>query len=131
MKKTILSSILAVLACTAANASDGGVYTEETFTNHVVMNFDVVEVPVPAPVAKPAPRPCTKCGACGSRVASSVDVARPCPRAAANPVRVKTHTEVIDHYQVYQPVTVYQPVGEYAERRVVANPVKPCNRCGF
>jgi hypothetical protein len=66
-------------------------------------------------------------GCCAKRFASSIDV-RPCARKAAKPVRVKTHTEVIDHYQVYQPVTVYQPMGTQIERRVL--PVKNCNKCG-
>ncbi|MBR6598263.1 MAG: hypothetical protein IKL37_00510 [Alphaproteobacteria bacterium] len=68
-------------------------------------------------------------GGCAKRFASSRDV-RPCAhKAVAKPVRVKTHTEVIDHYQVYQPVTVYQPMGVQVERRIV--PVKSCNKCGF
>lgn len=59
-------------------------------------------------------------------------VAKPCPckkHHHAKPVRVKTYTEVIDHYQIYQPVTVYQPAGTYSERRI--EPVKKCNRCGY
>ncbi len=67
-------------------------------------------------------------GCCAKRFASSKDV-RPCERKVENPVRVKTHTEVIDHYQVFQPVTVYRPMGTQIERRVV--PVKNCNKCGF
>ncbi len=67
------------------------------------------------------------------RFHSSRDVVRatprPCTRQVAQPVRVKTHTEVIDHYQVYQPVTVYKPMGTQIERRVV--PAKNCHRCGF
>ncbi len=54
---------------------------------------------------------------------------RPCKRQVAEPVRVKTHTEVIDHYQVYQPVTTYKPVGTEIQRRVV--PAKTCNKCNF
>ena len=38
-------------------------------------------------------------------------VPRPCAKKVAKPVRVKTHTEIIDHYQVYQTVTVYKPMG--------------------
>lgn len=56
-------------------------------------------------------------------------VARPCAKQVAEPVRVKTHTEVIDYYQVYQPVTVYKPMGTQIQRRVV--PAKPCGKCGF
>ena len=54
---------------------------------------------------------------------------RPCAQKVAEPVRVKTHTEVIDHYQVYQPVTVYKPMGTQIQRRVV--PVVHCNKCGM
>lgn len=54
---------------------------------------------------------------------------RPCKRKVAEPVRVKTHTEVIDHYQVYQPVTTYKPVGTEIQRRVV--PAKTCNKFNF
>ena len=133
MKKTILTSILVAMFCATANASDGGVYFEtETMTNHVSYDFDtttyqpqpaVVRVAQPAPAARPCP--------CKARVASSADVARPCPHSAGAPVRVKTYSEVIDHYQTYQPVVVYQPTGEVVERRVVASKPKPCNRCGF
>ena len=125
MKKTILTSIIAGLVCMTANASDGGIYFEtETMTNHVVYDFDTVTYNAPV-VKQAAARPCQ------ARVASSADVARPCPHYAGAPVRVKTYSEVIDHYQTYQPVVVYQPAGEYAERRVVAAP-RPCNRCkGF
>jgi len=49
---------------------------------------------------------------------------RPCAHNCGAPVRVKTHSEVIDHYQVYQPVVVYQPAGTYSERRVVQT--NPC-----
>lgn len=53
---------------------------------------------------------------------------RPCARNCGAPVKVKTHTEVVDHYQLYQPVLVYEPAGTYSERRVVqSNPCK--NRC--
>ena len=65
------------------------------------------------------------------RFYSSRDVvranSRPCAHSAGKPVRVKTHTEVIDHYQVYQPVTVYKPMGTQIQRRVV--PVESCNKC--
>ncbi|MCL2748487.1 MAG: hypothetical protein FWE50_00205 [Alphaproteobacteria bacterium] len=51
--------------------------------------------------------------------------ARNCAQNCGAPVRVKTHTEIVDHYQVYQPVIVYQPAGTYSERRVVQ--ADPCN----
>lgn len=107
MKKVIFASLFAIALCGGANASDGGVYYEtQTVTKNVSLNIDTTTYGAP-------------------RVA----VARPCTRnAATTPVRVKTYTEVIDHYQVYQPVTVYKPVGTYAQRRVIAN-VRPCG-CG-
>lgn len=126
MKTTFFSAVLAIFAATTAYASDGGIYTEttETYTEQFAFNYNY-DVPayentyvVVRPVAQPRP--------CQQRAASSIDV-RPCPRAAA-PVRVKTHTEVIDHYQVYQPVTIYQPAGTYSERRIIDAP-RPCNRC--
>ncbi len=108
MKKAILASVIAATVCGAAHASDGGVYYEtETVTRNVSMNTNT---------AYTAPR------------RAVVTVARPCARTAAAPVRVKTYTEVIDHYQVYQPVTVYQPVGNYAQRRVIES-ARPCG-CG-
>lgn len=116
MKKTILSGLLIAMVSVSANASDGGAYIEtETFTNHVSYTAaPVVYVNEAAPAVVSGP--CKKA------------VSRPCENA--KPVRVKTHTEVIDHYQVYRPVTVYQPAGTYAERRVVKRQ-QPCSRCGF
>ena len=108
MKKTILSGLFAAMLCVSANASDGGLYAEtETYTNRVRYNTNTVEYA--APVAQRV-APVATCNSC------------------AGPVRVKTHTEVIDHYQVYRPVTVYEPAGTYAERRVVRN---TCNRCNY
>lgn len=115
MKKTFLSAVVCAMVCMTANASDGGLYwTEtETFSNHVVFNYD--DAPkATAQVVQAAPR--------------RVVTGRPCPSYAGDPVRVKTHTEVIDHYQLYQPVVVYQPAGEVAEYRVVNTPA-PCTRC--
>ena len=108
MKKTILSGLFAAMVCVSAHASDGGLYAEtETYTNRVRYNTNTVEYA--APVAQRV-APVATCNSC------------------AQPVRVKTHTEVIDHYQVYRPVTVYEPAGTYAERRVVRN---TCNRCNY
>ena len=127
MKKVFVSTMLALVTC-GAIASDGGIYTEtETFTNQVKLDFNTVTYYDDVVVAKPgpvAPRPCGK-----ERVASSIDVVRPCPcAAAAEPVSVKTHTEVIDHYQVYKPVTKYVPAGTYTTRRVIESPrCKNCN----
>ncbi len=115
MKKTILTGLFAAMVTVCANASDGGLFSEtETFTNRVRYNTNTVTyVPVEstapaAPVAQPRRNVVAACNSC------------------AQPVRVKTHTEVIDHYQVYRPVTVYEPAGVYSERRVVRN---TCNRC--
>ena len=106
MKKTILTSLFAAMVTVAANASDGGLYSEtETYTNRVRYNTTEYAAPV-------------------ARVSAPVATCNSC----AQPVRVKTHTEVIDHYQVYRPVTVYEPAGTYAERRVVRN---TCNRCNY
>ncbi len=106
MKKTILTSLFAGMVAFGANASDGGLYQEtETYTNRVRYNTVEYAAPVEQRVA-----PVATCNSC------------------AGPVRVKTHTEVIDHYQVYRPVTVYEPAGTYAERRVVRN---TCNRCNY
>lgn len=106
MKKTILSGLFATLLCVSANASDGGLYSDtETYTSHVRYNTNTITYHGNyAPVA----------------------TSRPCTRAAA-PVRVKTHSEVIDHYQLYRPVTVYEPAGTYSERRIVN--AAPCGRC--
>ena len=106
MKKTILTSLFAAMVAVSANASDGSLYSEtETYTNRVHYNTTEYAAPVAQRVA-----PVATCNSC------------------AQPVRVKTHTEVIDHYQVYRPVTVYEPAGTYAERRVVRN---TCNRCNY
>lgn len=111
MKKAILVSLFVATVCGTAVASDGGVYYEtETVTKNVSIQMNTTTYDTDAYVA---PR--------------RVVAARPCARTAA-PVRVKTYTEVIDHYQVYQPVTVYQPVGAYAQRRIVDAP-RPCG-CG-
>lgn len=106
MKKFLLIGALSAFVCASAMAD--GVYTEtETVTTY------------------------ERVGGCANNVryASSRDV-KPCVRSqAAKPVRVKTHTEVINHYQVYQPVTVYRPMGTQIERQIV--PVKSCGKCGF
>ena len=104
MKKTLLSSLLAMVVSTVAIASDGGIYQEtETMTTRVRYNTTVATVPVRS-----------ECG-----YVANVKCARPAPRpVSAAPVRVKTHTEVIDHYQLYRPVVNYVPAGTYSERRV-------------
>ncbi len=52
---------------------------------------------------------------------------RPCTKKVGEPVRVKTHTEILEHYQVYQPVTIYRPMGTEIQRKVV--PAKSCGKC--
>ncbi len=114
MKKVLFGAFFCVCCIAGAGASDY-TYTEtETLTSWERVDY----------VA----------GAdnCSGRFYSSRDVrpnARPCgvKQQVAQPVRVKTHTEVIDHYQVYQPVTVYKPMGTEIQRRVV--PEKNCNKC--
>ncbi|MCM1294696.1 MAG: hypothetical protein NC311_03985 [Muribaculaceae bacterium] len=111
MKKAILVSLFAIVACGGAFASDGGVYYEsETVSTRVVANASTATYGAPRRTVVSASRPCAR------------------RAVAVAPVRVKTYTEVIDHYQVYQPVTVYKPVGAYAQRRVIESP-RPCG-CG-
>lgn len=134
MKKIILSGIFASVFFTGAYASD--MYTEtETINTYETISIDTVtyvDTVYAAPVrtVKPA-RITTPC-----RVASSIDVARNncgCNRHPAarklNPVRVKTYSEVIDHYQVYQPVVTYKPAGEYTTRRYIDAPNPHCGTC--
>lgn len=108
MKKIFLGVLFAVAGSCVANASDGGFYSEsETVTVHEKYNTNVVTtVATPSlrvvPVAKPT---------CG--YIANVN--------CAAPVRVKTHTEVIDHYRVYRPVVKYVPSETYSERRVFCN----------
>ena len=98
MKKTLLVALGALFVCGAAMAYT---YTEtETITTYERFGIE------------------TQCGqGCAKRFVSSRDV-KPCAKKA-QPVRVKTHTEIIDHYQVYQPVTIYKPMGTEIQRRVI------------
>lgn len=107
MKKVLFASFMAMVVAMPVMA-DGIVTETETVTT-----VEVVEYNYNAP-----------------RYVSSAQVVphkRPCPKRAA-PIRVKTHTEVIDHYQLYQPVTVYQPAGRTSTRRIVRAP-QACNKC--
>ena len=108
MKKFLCAGLMSALIFGSAVADYNVTETE------VITTWESVDVVVKNNVA---PR----------RFYSSRDVVRPCARQVAKPVRVKTRTEVIDHYQVYQPVTVYKPMGMQIERRVV--PVEKCNKC--
>ncbi len=122
MKMAFLSVLATLALALPAAASDMATETE-TYTSHIKYNFDTVTYVNDAYTAPRAPK-------CGTRVASSIDLARPCQARIATPkitpVRVKTYTEVIDHYTVYQPVVTYHPAGTYAQRRIVPT----CNRCG-
>lgn len=112
MKKIFCAGVISALIC--SNVMADGVYVE----TETVTTWENVDVVVEAPVQQ--------------RFYSSRDVrpiSRPCAQKVAEPVRVKTHTEVIDHYQVYQPVTVYKPMGTQIQRRVV--PAMRCNKCGM
>lgn len=113
MNKLFSAIFMVMVVCGSAVAD---------FTYSETETVTVVERIYEAPIAQPAPKPT-------SRFVSSRDVvaARPCDKRAGNPVRVKTHSEVIDHYQVYQPITVYQPMGRQVERRIVL--AKPCGKC--
>ncbi len=107
MKKIILASLLGIFSVGAAVASDGGIYTIETRET----KRERLHIEVSAPV-------------------NSVRYTKPrcthhCARPAA-PVKVKTGTEIINHYAVYQPVTVYKHVGNYAQRSFVCNNTNPC-----
>ena len=131
MKKAVLFGIFAGIACMCANASADGYIevtneeTYETITFDTVTYFDTAYV-TPSTVRVAKPTPC--------RMASSLDVARGCDCCAPAtrkmaPVRVKTYSEVIDHYQVYQPVVTYKPAGEYTTSRYVDAPNPKFGTC--
>lgn len=101
MKKTLLVAMSVVLMSGAASA---GVRYTETENVTIVERF---YNPVQDVRRNVAPRPCTK--------------------KVGEPVRVKTHTEILEHYQVYQPVTIYRPMGTEIQRKVV--PAKSCGKC--
>ena len=107
MKKIFLFSFL-VMTIIAPAVADGVVTETETVTTVEVVEYNYT---VPRYVSS----------------AQVVPHKRPCAKRA-EPVRIKTHTEVIDHYQLYQPVTIYQPVGRVSTRRVVRAP-QVCNKC--
>lgn len=107
MKKMFLFSVL-VMTIIAPAVADGVVTETETVTTVEVLDYNYT-----------APRYVSS--------AQVVPHKRPCAKRTA-PVRVKTHTEVIDHYQLYQPVTVYQPVGRVSTRRIIRAP-QVCNKC--
>lgn len=107
MKKFLFASFAATIL--AAPVMADGVVTE----TETVTTIEVVEYSYNTP-----------------RYVSSAQVVphkRPCAKVAA-PVAVKTHTEVIDHYQLYQPVTIYRPAGRISNRRTIRAP-QTCNKC--
>ena len=126
MKKIFLLCLFACAIGTCINAYADGYVETETVNTYEKLYIDTVTyydtayiVPAPKPVVKPTP----------CRHASSLNVARGCDcnKPATKqlaPVRVKTYTEVIDHYQVYEPVVTYKPAGTYTTRRYV----DPCNK---
>ncbi len=108
MKKILFTSFIAMILSVPVMA-DGIVTETETVTTVEVLEYNYTAL----------------------RYVSSAQVVphkRPCAKRAAAPVRVKTHTEVIDHYQLYQPVTIYQPAGRVSERRIIRAP-QSCNKC--
>lgn len=128
MKKSALFSIITCITMIYGAAhADGYTETENIkvrgqITIDTVKYYDGVYVHQ----RQPQPAPC--------RVSSSLDVARKCDCKKANapkpaPIRVKTYTEVIDHYQVYQPVITYKPAGTYTTRRYIDAKNPHCNTC--
>lgn len=118
MKKLVFASILATTVFAGANASDGGVYIETSNVYSGTAKYTRAVTTTTTTTSEAAPR----------RV---IVGRRPCPCnqatvAAPAPVAVKTHSEVIDHYQVYQPVVEYVPAGTYTRRHVVSN-IRPCD----
>lgn len=113
MKKIILTCVIASLLGTAAYAGGGEVIyrNEYTITTYEVATKKATQNKQPYVNRQYAP----------------AKRQRPCPQKTGQPISVKTHSEVIDHYQVYQPVTVYEPAGTYTQRRIIEN--QPCDRC--
>jgi hypothetical protein len=109
MKKILFTSFVAAIFVTSAMASEFVTETETTTT------VEVVEIEYSYTPRYVSP-------------VQAVTYKRPCATQMAAPVRVKTHMEVIDHYQAYLPVTVYKPVGRVSSRRIIRAP-QGCNTC--
>ncbi len=135
MKKVFLIGLFASAISVCLNAYADGYVEKETVKTCEKISVDTVkyyddvyilQVKEPAPKPAPKPNPC--------RHATSLDVARKCnctkttPKKLA-PVRVKTYTEVIDHYQLYQPVISYKPAGTYTTRRFIDAHNPHCGTC--
>lgn len=112
MKKLASAAFAAIVSFSGAYASDGGVYMETSNVYSGTARYTRAQTVSTATTTRPAARRVVV----GRRP-------RPCNRAAiaAEPVAVKTHTEVIEHYQVYQPIVEYVPAGTYTHRHVVTS----------
>lgn len=115
MKKILFVSLTAIFACFGANASDGGVYME-------TQRYESNKYYGTAEYAR-APRTSARRVIVGRRPCAATSAAT----NAAPAVAIKTHTEVIEHYQMYQPVVEYIPVGTYTTRREITRPCCGCN----
>ncbi|MCL2538253.1 MAG: hypothetical protein FWF34_01505 [Alphaproteobacteria bacterium] len=133
MKKLLILPMIAMFAAGSAMASDSGFphdggqsvgyyRTVRTTTQETARVQNIQQQPVYHVTSMQSARSC----GCQRANCGQARVAAPCAQRAAAPVRVHTHSEVINHYAVYQPVTVYQHVGNTSERQVVRN---SCNRC--
>ena len=130
MKKLILFQMLGIMICMTAHASDGLYVQDETYTVRESLRAETVSYYDDAYIApqRVAIKQAKKC----APVASSINV-RPCDvrsaHAVGTPIRVKTYSEVIDHYQVYQPVVQYVPAGTYSQRRIFQASQPTCKKC--
>lgn len=110
MKKLASAAFAAIVSFSGAYASDGGVYLETSNVYSGTARYTRAQITSTTVDTRPAAR----------RV---VVGRRPClcnrAAVAAEPVRVKTFTEVIDHYQEYQPVVQYVPSRTHTTRRVI------------
>lgn len=134
MKKIFVLWLIIGVAGFCANAAQAGYTTTETVNTYEKLTIDTVKYIdgnyVAPKCARAVKSPC--------RAASSLDVARGgrakcaknCAKSAhLKPVRVKTYTEVIDHYQIYQPVVTYKPAGTYTTRRYIDAPCPQTGTC--
>ena len=150
MKKNILFGILAAATIATPAMADGFAVTEtETFETYGTITVDTVKyidgvyvAPKRARAVKPTPcraassldlahGRCAKCNnGCGKCDNGCDKCDNGCAKSAhLNPVRVKTYTEVIDHYQIYEPVVTYKPAGTYSTRRYIQAPNPHCGTC--
>ncbi len=130
MKKVLFLWAFVGLIGFCANAAYAGYTETETTNTYEVITIDTVKYTDAAYIAPRCART-AKIAPC--RTASSLDVKKckcnPQPQRKLKPVRVKTYTEVIDHYQVYQPVVTYKPAGEYTTRRYIDIPNPKFGTC--